>query len=434
MPNYKELNGYDKLNFIDKIRFRYRIRQAEKAESIRQSLEGDDYLGVDEQGILNQLIAEKENKKNNVKALNSGDKSRDYDSEKIIIPPFNKRYNVDLNTVKIPEPQIGTIEYALDQYLKATTFRVQEKGTYDPYNTLINLAAMSSKKEGNNPKIEANLVHSLENRSNMSNDFYLKRQNKSSGQTAFYHVMKNTKGELNKRIYLNCEKENIAQLAGGLIQSFEDMESYYLKFSSNMQAQNVDRSESIVIYVKDDEQLKNIISRVEKTRIQNPELFKGSENINPFMKNYNGYIAVANEPKSQKIQTIDKDGNKRIVRKAEYKMLNGQNKYCESSYNSVMSTALEDSMVNGINSLLKENADFRNKIKKLNLSKDCKDNPQAYALAILPEAMADDRTRMELISAMKNNLKEISQKNPDLDIQGIPNAKEQQIALEGSQK
>ena len=98
MAKLKELIGYDKLNFIDKLRLRYRIRQEEKLESIRQSLEGDDYLGVDEQGILDQLIAEKENRKNNVKALNAGN-----DKEIIEPPNSSTEWKVDPTTLSNPQ-------------------------------------------------------------------------------------------------------------------------------------------------------------------------------------------------------------------------------------------------------------------------------------------------------------------------------------------
>ena len=67
------MDGYDKLSFIDKIRFKWRVRQQEKLEDKRQNLEGDDRIPVDKQNIINELLAEKANKKNKVKALSSAE-------------------------------------------------------------------------------------------------------------------------------------------------------------------------------------------------------------------------------------------------------------------------------------------------------------------------------------------------------------------------
>lgn len=61
------MEGYDKLSFIDKLRFRWRVRQAEKL------VEQDDRQPIDKGKIIRELIAERENKKKGVKALNSGE-------------------------------------------------------------------------------------------------------------------------------------------------------------------------------------------------------------------------------------------------------------------------------------------------------------------------------------------------------------------------
>lgn len=65
------MDGYDKLNFIDKLRFKWRVWQQEKAEDKRQAIEHDDRIAVDTQSIIDELLAERYNKKNKVKALPS---------------------------------------------------------------------------------------------------------------------------------------------------------------------------------------------------------------------------------------------------------------------------------------------------------------------------------------------------------------------------
>ena len=58
------MDGYDKLTFIDKIRFKLRVRKQEKIEDKRQNIEHDDRIPVDTQKIINELLAERENKRN----------------------------------------------------------------------------------------------------------------------------------------------------------------------------------------------------------------------------------------------------------------------------------------------------------------------------------------------------------------------------------
>ena len=63
------MDGYDKLTFIDKIRFKLRVRKLEKIEDIRQGIEHDDRMSIDTQKIINELLAERENKKNKAKSF-----------------------------------------------------------------------------------------------------------------------------------------------------------------------------------------------------------------------------------------------------------------------------------------------------------------------------------------------------------------------------
>ena len=93
------MDGYDKLTFIDKIRFKLRVRKQEKIENQRQNIEHDDRMPVDTQKIINELLAERENKKNKAKSLPSPELS-----ENKVVKRENKldQYKVPENTIKSP--------------------------------------------------------------------------------------------------------------------------------------------------------------------------------------------------------------------------------------------------------------------------------------------------------------------------------------------
>lgn len=124
------MEGYDKLSFIDKIRFRLRVRQQEKLEDKRQALEHDDRIPVDKQGIINELLAERYNKKNKIKSLPITENN---------IKRSNtlKQYEIPKDTIKNPIEILKQKE--LEQILgKSITSKI------DAYENIIDLQTFLS--------------------------------------------------------------------------------------------------------------------------------------------------------------------------------------------------------------------------------------------------------------------------------------------------
>ena len=137
------MDGYDKLNFIDKIRFRWRVRQQEKLEDKRQNLEGDDRIPVDKQSIINELLAERANKKNKVKALSSAE-NQTIKENKL------EQYKVPNETLKTPlEMHIEHEQKKLDQMLGKKL-----KSEIDAYEYIIELQTFLSYPHDNLPNLE----------------------------------------------------------------------------------------------------------------------------------------------------------------------------------------------------------------------------------------------------------------------------------------
>ena len=371
-----------------------------------------------------QEITKNNNKRNNdLEVLeNQSQKDEETDNAEQINKHvvFEEKYSIGENYIPVIEK--GTIEEAINQYLLGVVYKGKNQGVYDSYLALMNLSAIPNDGIGNNLQNEEKLVQYLEKRekSDKNSKFNLKKQysNSNKEDIAFYCVKKNlSKMNWNsKRIYLNCKKANVAELATCLISNFEDLDSYYFKFASNDINKNKNHSEQIVIYIDNYKQFQKIVSKIEKTKEQRPELFEGSENINPFMKSYKGYIAYTNGLNADKIATKDENGNYKEEKWSVYLDMKGNFKAIKSSYNSILACALEESMIHGIDDLLKENYRFRDKLK---LEENEKDNPSVYALKVLPQIVENEKFKIELIKNMKQNLKEIQNRNPILNIKGI---------------
>ncbi len=432
-----------KLGPIDRFKVYLKRREAEKTEDERRKYEPNDDYNPDysraealENELLNKKIAKlkakdekrqaKQNKRNHVQMLPEGGQT--YKETP------NNLTQYELKQTPRYVPTKGTLDDAIYQYLQGAVFMAQNKGYYDSYKVLTNLGASSSQEHGKNLQNEKNLIQNLENRQRQTNNFVMQRQPKDpTKETNFFHVQKNLNFFPEKRIYLNCQKRNIAALAYNLMGNFEDLDSYYLKFCSDKQAREFDRSEQIVIYIKDDKQLMDIVTRIEKTKMEFPKLFEGSRNINPFIKNYGGYIAYANQPQKEEVniedlkdQTIAKMSEPQVV----YEDMVGGNKFLKASYNEVLATALEEAIVYGVNSIMDNDPSFLKTVKDMKLGKGAIDNSSAYVQAILPEILKDDKKSMQMVANMKVALKALNEKNPILDIKGIDDEKQQQSSVD----
>lgn len=154
------MDGYDKLTFIDKIRFKLRVRKQEKIEDKRQSIEHDDRIPVDTQKIINELLAERENKKNKAKSLPSPELS-----ENKVVKRENKldQYKVPENTIKSPiemhmEREQKRLDYILGKEIKSET---------DAYENIVDLQSFLSYPHDYLPYAEQKVNEKLYNIQNI---------------------------------------------------------------------------------------------------------------------------------------------------------------------------------------------------------------------------------------------------------------------------
>lgn len=234
-------------------------------------------------------------------------------------------------------------------------------------------------------------------------------QEKNSHPTFYHYSTKGFEGNYDSRIYLNCKQANVALLADKLATEFGDSK-YYFKFGAAEAKSR--RSEQFVFYLHDKTdtgEFSRIVNTIEKVKRENPRLLEGSENINPFMKEYGGYIAYAPEVKDPNF--VGLDGKKRKI---------------ASSYNTLLSEALKDSTINAMQKLCSIKNDLAMRVQGIKID----DISGFLATGALNDVLQNPEYLKEFIEDMKKSLTQLSKSNPQLDIKGIPNRNEQLKQIE----
>lgn len=310
---------------------------------------------------------------------------------------FDNQIKVDF----LPKPQ--TLDLALQQYVLGLLYQFEHGEHLSSYRVLTGLSALDNTNPGLNAQKEAMVINNVK----MSNKLDLIEQKDSTGKVAFNHIMsKKPREEHDTRLYINCKRENVAELADKFINEFGD-KPFYFKFCSDSQASRQGRSEQFVFYTNSESgEINDVVTTIERTRQKNPKLFEKSRNCNPFMKNFSGYIAYAPE--------VDDT----FVR------LDGKKVPIDRSYNSLLSTALEDSFTHSIGEVASRDYELAEKMG----GTPCSD-PIVYIQNILQDVVKSPSRLSSLVQNMKKDLVISSRQNPKLEIRGINSQKQNQTEL-----
>ena len=124
----------------------------------------------------------------------------------------------------------------------------------------------------------------------------------------------------------------------------------FLFFLFNTNSAKTARAEQFVFYCKEEKDLIEKIKTIEQTKAKYPELFKGSENTNPFLKNIDGYIAYAPEPQKGKYTPIFGNEEKEVAK----------------SYNALLSEGLKDALFHSLKDIKSFMSELAPKMKEKN--------------------------------------------------------------------
>jgi len=346
----------------------------------------------------NEVISTAKSSNNNIEN-NSNDKFNQYD-------PLN----------------LDGLESAIDQYLKALQEKVLSYSSPEDlsYNALTSLGAFPKGSFTENLAKELHLVLNFRKRchTDHSADFYYSCQRDSnylkSNFWYFHHFLKNFKPSNTKyRIYLNCQNQNISDLAEQIFNNFENLDKYYFKMMSDHACMYDSRSEKFVFYSDDEQNLKEVAKRLIELKEKNPYLFAGSENVNPFFETKNGFLSIAKQ-----LPTASVNDHFRYL----YTDLQNHTQVLHDSTNSALAFALEESLLDSTNKLMTFNSNF-NEFANSKISSDKINNTQSYVNDLLPEIMNNKTYYLTLLSNMHKDLEKICESNPELYINGISKTK-----------
>lgn len=292
----------------------------------------------------------------------------------------------------MPEP--NTIESAIQQYLYGLSIQNKEGKWFNSYRVLTSICGMDTSNPGENLKKEEAFINKLQK----DGKTIMINQPSGNGGVCFRHIQHGRDaGNTDRRLYINCKRENVAELAEKFYDEFGN-DPYYFKFCTDEQAASKRRSEQFVFYVSSEPtEMNRVIQTIQRTKQKYPQLFKGSKNMNPFMRNVDDYIGYAPD-----------------VKDGIYYSMDGTARPIARSYNSLLSEALTDSFTYAMRDVVAQDYDLTSKT-----GGQIYDEAQPYVRMVLENILENPEHQRKLIGKMKANLEKCSKKNSLLSIKGL---------------
>ena len=327
----------------------------------------------------------KQREADNKKSIKASDAEYTKNGEEAMRQAFIEKIHANYQGKQPVQYSIKTVEGAIQQFLNAYVYE-SARGDSSVYSILTGLCGRVE-QEGFNPIAENLFLNNLK----QNKQFNIKNQH-----NAFYHIYnkewQQAGLDIDTRLYLNPTRENLIPMVEEILKR-NGNNPIYLKLETEAQMQqkamkNEGRSEKIVIYANGgkDGNLGRIGQILTQIKNEKPEIFKGCEYMNPFMKNIDGIASYAPSPNTSNFIRLD-----------------GQSVNVSKSYNSFLAEALEESMNQALNDIAMSG--------KINGFDQLSRTQQVQKLL---ETSPD-----KIILPMKRYLAQCQRNNPILDIKGI---------------
>lgn len=327
----------------------------------------------------------KQREADNKKSINASDAEYTKNGEEARRQALIEKIHANYQEKQPVQYSIKTVEGAIQQFLNAYVYE-SARGDSSVYSILTGLGGRVE-QERFNPIAENLFLNNLK----QNKQFNIKNQH-----NAFYHIYnkewQQAGLDIDTRLYLNPTRENLIPMVEEILKR-NGNNPIYLKLETEAQMQqkamkNEGRSEKIVIYANGgkDGNLGRIGQILTQIKNEKPEIFKGCEYMNPFMKNIDGIASYAPSPNTSNFIRLD-----------------GQTVNVSKSYNSFLAEALEESMNHALNDIAMS--------RKINGFDQLSRTQQVQKLL---ETSPD-----KIILPMKRYLAQCQRNNPILDIKGI---------------
>lgn len=139
----------------------------------------------------------------------------------------------------------------------------------------------------------------------------------NNGHISFFHItepdtenIKNENPNI-ERIYVNCERKNIANLTKAILDKIDKIEGcpVRMKFVAEDQTNNYERNDKIVIYAETGIAKERIINAVKELKSEQPKLFSGGKQL-PIIPKIDGFIGHVKQGDTNSIATPLQDQGK----------------------------------------------------------------------------------------------------------------------------
>ena len=263
------------------------------------------------------------------------------------------------------------------------------------------LTSMNTKLEppGENRKIQDWLIENLERNRRFE---VLRQKSEREKQDVFYHIRHGDyETGQNKmiRIYVNTHRQNVAALVCEFINRM-DKGSYYVKFLADQEMESGNRLEKLVFYINM-EQINSVIQTMLQIKKEKPYLLYGSEITNPFIETIEGFMNYASNPTQP------------------YKDMRGRIITEKGSYNKYLSMALEESVREAV---------IETSLRDIYFAKQIHGNIEDMREYKKFYTDLKKQKEVELLQRVRQNLRLLQSRNPDLKIKGLEEIRNGNIA------
>lgn len=245
------------------------------------------------------------------------------------------RENVSIDTSATKESLDDCILEYISQYTKQV-----ENGTKDDisYKAFTRMFYSGEEEVGRNAEYQEKLKEKI----HKNKKYRVDGQYSSKGRPIFYHISQNSgagekitdKDENMYKIYLNCERKDIARLAGEILKKADKIDecAFRMKFMAESddseKSKRYQRNDKIVIYTNNEIDKERLISSIIDLKREKPDLFSNRKKL-PLMPKVNGFIGCIKQGKSEVSTPLHKV------------------KYADT-YNSKLATIMEDCMISSL--------------------------------------------------------------------------------------
>ena len=228
---------------------------------------------------------------------------------------FRDKYRVN----QLPTLREPSFEECVDEFIKQYNFQneVNPDRYGKAYRAFRRMFCDEEEYIGNNFKEQEKLIEKIEGKTKRKtkDKKYSIASQASNGRRSFIHIS-GEKGldefeDLNlEKIYINCERKNIALLAGIIFDSVKVIlgDRLQMKFLAEQdpeketETKNYQRNEKIVLYVENHEIALRIAEVINGIRSKRPELFSSKKTL-PFLSKKFGIVGIDGKRKSNLVVT-----------------------------------------------------------------------------------------------------------------------------------